>query len=193
MILKILLGFLPWIILNFLPKNTPEQFTRSILLVLLITAISNYQTIKKGFILPICSGVFFLLILLIEIIYPNMWLITNNNIINNFALSTIALFSLIFKHPFTLQYAREQQPPEKWQHPVFIYINNILTSIWTLIFVFNLTINILSTHYNVIGKTLSIILTNASSFSGILITTWYPNWYRQYLKTKTKNNLSEAL
>lgn len=184
MLFKILYGFLPWIIFDALPKTTPEQFNRAVLLILGITVISNYKTIKKRFILPISTVIFFSLIYLSEMLYPNTWIIINISILSNITLVLIAWGSLIFKCPFTLQYAREQRPPEKWNHPVFVFINKFLTSIWGIIFLFNLIINIFTVYYNVIGHLLNSILTNGSTLLGLLIVIWFPAWYPNHLKTK---------
>jgi hypothetical protein len=46
----------------------------------------------------------------------------------------IVLISLAIGKPFTLQYAREHTPVERWNDPGFIRSNVVITSVWTLAF-----------------------------------------------------------
>jgi hypothetical protein len=38
--------------------------------------------------------------------------------------------SVVIGHPFTAAYARENAPPEFWEHPVFIRLNLLMTLVW---------------------------------------------------------------
>ena len=38
--------------------------------------------------------------------------------------------SVLVGHPFTTAYARENAPPEFWDHPVFIRLNLLMTLVW---------------------------------------------------------------
>lgn len=44
--------------------------------------------------------------------------------------AAVAWITLLIGRPFTLQYAREQAPPEIWDHPLFMRLNVILTAVW---------------------------------------------------------------
>lgn len=52
--------------------------------------------------------------------------------------------SIIVAEPFTTAYAREQAPPEVWDHPAFRRLNVILTVTWCLIFTVNVGFAVLS-------------------------------------------------
>lgn len=54
--------------------------------------------------------------------------------ISSGALGVIALGSIIFGHPFTVDYAKEEAPPEAWHTAAFKRINLVLTSVWTVVF-----------------------------------------------------------
>ncbi len=54
--------------------------------------------------------------------------------ISSGALGIIALGSIVFGHPFTVDYAKEEAPPEAWHTAVFKRINLVLTSVWTVVF-----------------------------------------------------------
>lgn len=186
MLLQILLGFLPWVILNVLPKHTPEQFIKSIVLAIILAAIVNFKSLKKGFILSVGATIFLIIVLIIEIFYPNQWLPENIAIFSNAILAAISFVSLAVKFPFTLQYAREQRPKDKWHDPAFILINNILTVVWGVVFLFNLTVNILFTHYQFFNKLTTSIITNSVIVCGVLITIWLPKIYRNFRKNEVK-------
>lgn len=44
--------------------------------------------------------------------------------------AAVAWITLLIGRPLTLQYAREQAPPEIWDHPLFMRLNVILTAVW---------------------------------------------------------------
>ncbi|MDO9711844.1 DUF3159 domain-containing protein [Paracraurococcus lichenis] len=46
----------------------------------------------------------------------------------------IVLASMAMRRPFTLQYAREQVPPEFWDAPEFVRTNYVITTVWALAF-----------------------------------------------------------
>jgi len=50
------------------------------------------------------------------------------------ALAIIALGSIVAGHPFTVDYAREQAPPEVWHTAAFKRINLVLSATWTAVF-----------------------------------------------------------
>lgn len=54
--------------------------------------------------------------------------------ISSGALGIIALGSILFRHPFTVDYAKEEAPPEVWHTAVFKRINLVLSSVWAAVF-----------------------------------------------------------
>lgn len=54
--------------------------------------------------------------------------------ISSGALGIIALGSIVFGHPFTVDYAKDQAPPEVWHTAVFKRINLVLSSAWAAVF-----------------------------------------------------------
>jgi hypothetical protein len=47
-------------------------------------------------------------------------------------LLAIIIASLLLHEPFTLQYAREQAPPEQWKTAIFLRTNYVVTGAWVL-------------------------------------------------------------
>jgi hypothetical protein len=179
----VLLGFLPWILFYILPLHTLTQLKVGITALLLLTAITNYKDLKRKFILPWCTLIFFTLIFLGVVVFDLQFLAVYMGILVNSALACLALGSLAIGKPFTLQYARLQVAKEKWQHPAFIFINQALTFAWGMSFTFNVCINILNKIHPSSPLLIS-FLTNGSSLCALFFTIWFPKWYRNYRRSK---------
>jgi hypothetical protein len=55
-------------------------------------------------------------------------------LIIDISLFGIALASLVARQPFTLQYARDEVPPEVFESPAFVRANYIITLVWLAAF-----------------------------------------------------------
>ncbi len=62
------------------------------------------------------------------------WSVFEIRVAVDLGLIAIAGGSLLIGRPFTLQYAREQVPPEQQRHPMFYVVNRNITAVWTLAF-----------------------------------------------------------
>jgi hypothetical protein len=54
--------------------------------------------------------------------------------ISSGALGVIALGSIVFRHPFTIDYAKQKAPPAVWPTAGFKRINRVLSSVWATVF-----------------------------------------------------------
>jgi len=54
--------------------------------------------------------------------------------ISSGALGIIALGSIVFGHPFTIDYAKDSVPEEFWHTPTFRRTNIVLTATWAVVF-----------------------------------------------------------
>ena len=84
------------------------------------------------------------------------------------ALSIMALFSLIIKQPYTLQFSKRDYPESYWKNRTFLAINNIITIVWAGIFSINAVI------FLFLGMPLTIILSNILIAFGILFSIVFP-------------------
>jgi hypothetical protein len=62
-------------------------------------------------------------------------------------LTGIILGSMVFRQPFTMQYAREQVPSDFWATPLFIRTNYLLTAVWGIAFALTSTADAAATFY----------------------------------------------
>lgn len=108
--------------------------------------ILNFREVKKGFILPWGSMIFFAFFALNNYFKFWNWADTHTFLIINSALALIVLFSMAIGKPFTLQYAKEEVPKNSWNSPHFLRINWILTSIWAVLMIVMALPNFFLTH-----------------------------------------------
>ncbi|WGR91399.1 hypothetical protein MTX26_12845 [Bradyrhizobium sp. ISRA443] len=94
----------------------------------------------------------------------------------NAGLLSVALLSIVFRHPFTLQYAREMVDAETMQHPGFVHTNYLLTWAWTGAFLL-MAIGDMAVLY-VPGLPLwsGLLIAFAARNSAIYFTKWYPEY-----------------
>lgn len=119
----LLTAFIPWIFFSIFYKNHgPASIWVSLFSALLII-ILNGKELRKGFVLPLGSILFFVLLAINNAF--SLWPLARTHTFQvvNSALAAIVLISMAIGRPFTLQYAQEETPPEKWTHPLFIKIN----------------------------------------------------------------------
>lgn len=185
MSLNLIAGFIPWIVFDLLPKTNQHQAIFAMIFVLIFTLATNYKYIKKFYILPCATVLFFLVAVVTVIVFRINWIVIHTWIATNIMLSLIAWGSILLKKPFTIQYAKEQVPKTHWSHPIFIFINNFLTATWGVIFLLHLLLNILKANYALYPIWVNYILINSSTIFGVWMCLWFPQWYPQYLKQKS--------
>ncbi len=178
--LDILKGFLPWILFSAFYGNTPEQFKIALWIALISTVILDRKNFKEGNILSWVSLGYFFLLLVSCYFFPSHWLQTNIWAMSNLVLSAMAFGSYLVKQPFTYQYAKKQVPKERWNSPLFIQINNILTNIWGLIFLFTALIDWVHVHYSPMSMVMFMVLNNIGWFAGITLSKTFPPYWRKH-------------
>lgn len=94
-------------------------------------------------------------------------------------LLAIVLISMAIRRPFTLQYAREQVPPEIQASPRFVSVNWHITTIWALAFVLMVGADLVMARWPQVPLAVSIAVTVAALAGAILFTGWYPAWLRR--------------
>lgn len=92
----------------------------------------------------------------------------------------ISLGSMLFRFPFTLQYAVESVPAETAAMPGFLRANYIITSAWTLAALLMVLGNMAVLYVPGLPIWLSLVVAFAARNSAVVFTKWYP----QYRKMK---------
>jgi all-trans-retinol 13,14-reductase len=163
----IIVSFIPWIVYwvlcgvgNKLGVVIPFSF--SLLLII--------PQIRKGdFNLMDLTSIFYFSIAVAGTFIFNLnTFVESSGFLGYSALSIMALFSLIIKQPYTLQFSKRDYPEVYWKNRTFLAINNIMTAVWTGVFLLNaVTFFFLSTP-------LTIILSNILIAFGILFSIVFP-------------------
>jgi hypothetical protein len=92
------------------------------------------------------------------------------------ALGLIALGSILVGHPFTVDYAKEQTPPQVWHTTAFKKVNLVLTAVWAVVFLVCAGLGLISVHVHTKGLQdwLNWYIPIALIIIGIRVNSWYP-------------------
>jgi carotenoid cleavage dioxygenase len=130
--LRILSGFLPWIVFYILYETAFDSMLNSSFFAAALVVIFSFKELKKGFVLPVGSLLLFLAFGLNAEFHLFGWVKDHAMLVLNSALAIIIWLSLLIGKPFTLQYARENIDRAYWHSPLFLKINWLLTIIWAV-------------------------------------------------------------
>lgn len=174
--LRLVVGFLPWIILAVLGNRL---FVLALLLALAAAAVATVrQAVRRSLkILDTVTFAFFVFVVVGVIGFRWMILATYMSLLVNVTLMAIAWGSLAAGTPFTIQYARERVAPEFWHTPLFIRINQCITAVWGLDFFLSAVVSL---YRRTTGDT-SLVSEYAwvlFSLGAALLTVYFPGWYR---------------
>jgi hypothetical protein len=103
----------------------------------------------------------------------NMWFIVHMNLLAQLNLTVIALGSMLFKRPFTMDYAKKHVPEALWTHPRFVRKNYIITGVWAVYFILGLITAVVQLDHLPIGKIALEILDDGGMIGAMLFTSIY--------------------
>ncbi len=130
----ILLGFVPFILFALLTSVSVSLALWVAFAAAFAIGIRDFAHTQILRVLDVGSVILFgLLALYAGFIQPSLS-IQDVRLVIDCGLLLIALVSMAIRNPFTLQYAREQTPPEFWHTPLFLRTNYIITAVWSLAF-----------------------------------------------------------
>jgi hypothetical protein len=101
----------------------------------------------------------------------------------------ISLGSMLFRFPFTLQYALEAVPAETAAMPGFLRANYIITSAWTLAALLMMLSNMAVLYVPGLPIWLSLVVAFAARNSAVAFTKWYPQYRKMKYGTPPPNAL----
>lgn len=163
----IFISFIPWIMYwilcgfnNILGIVIPFLF--SLFLIIL-------QVYEREFnLMDIISMIYFSTSLVITFVFKSNIFIEKSGLLGYFALFFMSLFSLIIKRPYTLQVSKRDYPEIYWKDEKFLKINNIITEVWTIIFLINALMFFIMSNY------VTIIISNTLIAFGIIFSILFP-------------------
>src|SRR3712207_3829122 len=128
-------AFVPWVVYWVLVGNV--SFETAVLVAFALTIVVGGSSLPRGRrpkVLEIGSVVVFALLVALTFAGEETFLERWIQPLTNAGLFSIALASLLIGRPFTLEYARQQVPPEVAQLPGFRFINQVITAVWVAAF-----------------------------------------------------------
>jgi hypothetical protein len=181
--LRLVIAFLPWIILGVLGNR---WFRLALTLALAVAAMTTVRQMlgRSLKLLDTVTFVFFVVVAIGLIGFGWTFLAAHMTLLVNVTLMAVAWGSLLAGRPFTIQYAREQVAREFWDTPLFLRINQYITAVWGLDFFLCALVSLYreATHDTSLASQYAWIL---FSVGAVLFTIWFPEWYRgrvmQYL------------
>ena len=136
-ILKFLLGFASWIVFLFLSGNTLTSLELALIVSFAISLIFGHDQLRSGFILQWGSVLFFAWCIIMVNCLHNVAIARNMGIIANGFLASIIWLTILIGKPFTLQYAREELPKERWNDPALMQSCRFMAIVWGLLMAFS--------------------------------------------------------
>jgi hypothetical protein len=88
----------------------------------------------------------------------------------------VSLGSILARHPFTLQYAREVVDARTMQQPNFLRVNYIITWAWTIAALLMMVGNIAILYVPSLPLWTGLLIAFAARNSAVLFTKWYPHY-----------------
>lgn len=184
MIKNIIENFLPWILFFVLAGGSQAQLDVAIIFAALASLFFERQGLRKGFVLSWGTLIFFVFMFFAVVVARNAWVAKHAWLFSNGALAAIAWVSVLIGKPFTIQYAKEMTSPDKWNNPVFIKINYILSMVWGTVFLAGMGLHVIKLIIPSFTGWMFELTTYIPSVFGIWFTTRFPAWYRDMQLSK---------
>ena len=127
----LVIAFIPWLIFwVFLGVHEPKPAALAACLAMLVVNVISLLRGKSLKILQAATFVFFVALSLLAFLTDlnRFWIWVR--ISASLFLGLVALFSILLKRPFVLQYAREQSSKEVWDAPEFIEKSYAISWVW---------------------------------------------------------------
>jgi len=182
-LLKILLGFLPWILFGILAGPSLTRLEAALAVALAATLALGWKQLRKGFFLTWGSLLFFSLSFILVAWLRNLWVVEHMDLVVRATLAVITWGSIIAGRPFALQYARESVPEAYWHTPQFIYTGYLISIVWGIIFLLALGASLFRPYLDQMAGWLYPLLATGSMFLGIIFTQWYVHRVRKARQT----------
>ena len=133
----ILAGFAPWILFRSIPGTAGilAAFAAAVALNALRLPRRNFKALE------LIALAYFAANLAATSIANSAFFVRYGPLASSLALAAMAWGTLLARSPFTYQYARDDWDESYWSNPEFIFVNQVLTAAWGLVFTANAAMN----------------------------------------------------
>lgn len=132
-------------------------------------------------ILDVGTALLFAGLVLYSLLVKPTWSVIAVRLCVDSGLLLIVLVSIAVRHPFTMQYAREQVKPEFWSSSEFRRTNYIITGIWALAFAVMVAAELILLYAPGLPPRRGIIVIILALVGAVKFTGWYP----EHVRTRT--------
>jgi hypothetical protein len=172
----ILLSFAPLIAFHVLTGVQSIQLALEVAagLALVVIAVDQALSTQGVKILNLGSFVLFAALALYGLVAGPAWNPLWVRLLVNLGLLVIVLATLAARQPFTLQYARQETPPELWATPGFLHVNYVISFVWAAVFAVLVAADVARLFAPGIPRWLDTSVGIAGLVIAFKFTKWYP-------------------
>lgn len=168
-LIKLVATFLPWFIYPFFPALA--------IVASLVVATYHYRQTREIFVIEWASVFSFCLGFSLITLAKNSWYAHYESIFITSIFALITWLSLLFKRPFTMQYAKLQVSKQYWDSFLFLRINTLMTASYGLLFSLISTFRVIGLLYPDLIP-FYVVLVPIIAFK-IAFIRWFPDWYKK--------------
>lgn len=176
-LLKPLAPWLPWLALLLISDGSMGRLGAGLLVALVAGVVLAGMKLYRG-VLMWAGLLFFTLALLAVFVFRSEWFVSHLAVIANAMLAVGAWGSLILGRPFTVNFAREQTDPSRWNDPLFIRINRVVTALWAVVFTLNAAAAWMQGHH-LLPAWAAYAVPVSTLLAATLFSSWYPRHARE--------------
>lgn len=176
--LKLVASFAPWIAFLIIARDTMARVEIGLVTALVLSVVMSVLKLHRGIIMWV-GLVFFTGATVAVLGFHNMWTIRHLGVMANGALALGSWVTLAIGKPFTLEYARQHTDPSKWNDPLFVHANVVLTAVWASAFTFNTALAWILMKRVLLPEWACHTLSYAALIGAAAFTSWYPNFLRR--------------
>jgi hypothetical protein len=174
--MNILLALTPFIAFGIIDRivNTPAGLIAGAVLALLLIC-RDWLFLKRQIkLLEVGTVILFVILTIYAMRASAAWTVWAVRLRIDAGLVIIILVSMAIRKPFTLQYAREQIPPELWNHPEFVRANYVISIVWTVALTALVLVDLAMVYVPSLPQAAGVVVTLITLAMAARFTTWYP-------------------
>lgn len=177
LVVKSLAPWIPWIAFLIIAQGSMARLRAGLVVALVLGIVLAALKLFRG-VLMWAALLFFAGALITVFGLHNTWVLKHLGVIANVMPATGAWGSLAVGKPFTLDYARAHTDPSKWNDPVFLRVNRVITLAWAVVFTVNAALAWAMTRH-VVPMPIGLALTFAALIGASVFSSWYPQRVRR--------------
>ena len=173
---KLLLSFAPWVAFLIIARGSLARVEIALVVALALSVVMAACKLHRGIIMWV--GLAFFTAATIAVVgFHNMWTVGHLGVLANGALALGSWGTLLIRRPFTLEYAREHTDPAKWNDPLFIRVNVLLTAVWATTFTVNTALA-----WALMKRLWPEWACHTASYAALIAAAAFTSWYPVYVR-----------